>query len=216
MKIRTEMMSLMAAGAFVCFGVFAAEPAKPAIPAKNDDVPDCCKPDFLKSPVANTTTKPAEATAPAMGGCKKGGMGGCGGHGGKEGGCGGHGAMSGGHGGQMVTKSACDSSTITLVLPCGHDIKVMVGGDNKSGMMGGCGGHGAMGVPKMGGCGGHGGKEGGCGGHGAMGAPKMGGCGGHGGKEGGCGGHAGCQKNTPKPAEYPAPAAAPAPAPAAK
>ena len=196
MKIRTEMMSLMAAGAFVCFGVFAAEPAKPAIPAKNDDVPDCCKPDFLKSPVANATTKPAEATAAAMVGCKKGGMGGCGGHGGKEGGCGGHGgkeggcgghgAMGGGHGGQMVTKSACDSSTITLVLPCGHDIKVMVGGDNKPGMMGGCGGHGAMG------------------------APKMGGCGGHGGKEGGCGGHGGCQKNTPKPAETPAPAAAPA------
>ncbi|MBR4673270.1 MAG: hypothetical protein IKP00_02300 [Victivallales bacterium] len=178
MNIRTGMMSIMAASAFICFGAFAAEPAKPAVPAKNDEVPDCCKPDFLKAPATKDALKPTEATAPAMGGCKKGGMGGCGGHGPKE-------------GGMMPQKSGCDSSTITLVLPCGHDVKIIVGDDNKPTLMGGHG-------PKEGGCGGQGPKEGGCGGHGAMmgGHDGMGGCGGHGGM-GGCkkGGMGGCKKD---------------------
>ncbi len=184
MNIRTGMMSIMAASAFICFGAFAAEPAKPAVPAKNDEVPDCCKPDFLKAPATKDAMKPTEAAAPAMGGCKKGGMGGCGGHGQKEGGCNGHGSKMGGI---MPPKNGCDSSTITLVLPCGHDVKIIVGGDNKPTLMGehgpktgGCGGHGAMmgGHDGMGGCGGHGGM-GGCGGHGGMGGCKkdgMGGC----------------------------------------
>ena len=186
MNIRTGMMSIMAASAFICFGAFAAEPAKPAVPAKNDEVPDCCKPDFLKTPATKDALKPTEATAPAMGGCKKGGMGGCGGHGPKEGGCNGHGPKMGG----MMPpppKSGCDSSTITLVLPCGHDVKILVGGDNKPTLMGGHG-------PKMGACGEHGATMGGhdgmgeCGGHSGMGGCKkdgMGGCGGHGGM-GGC------------------------------
>ncbi len=94
MRIRTELFSMMAAGAFLCLGAIADETAKPA--AKGE-VPDCCKPDFLKEPAAVEVAKPAEAVKTndaaktpkscchkeAMGGCKKEAMGGCK----KDGGC---------------------------------------------------------------------------------------------------------------------------------
>ena len=52
MRIRTELFSMMAAGAFLCLGAIADEAAKPA--AKGE-VPDCCKPDFLKEPTTAVT-----------------------------------------------------------------------------------------------------------------------------------------------------------------
>ncbi len=175
MKKRFGMM-VLAAVAMFGFEAICAEPAKSA--AKNNEVPDCCKPDFLNDPAGNA---PVAKPVPREGGCgmKGGQTGGCGGHGAKAGGCGGHGA-----------KGACEGSTITLVLPCGHDIKILVNDGKpapkdacgmKGAKEGGCGGHGA----KEGGCGMKGGKTGGCGGHGA----KEGGCGMKGGKMGGCGGH---------------------------
>ncbi len=189
MRIRTELFSMMAAGAFLCLGAFADDAVKPA--AKGE-VPDCCKPDFLKEPAAAETAKPAEAAKPndmaknAMGGCGKGAMGGCG-----------KGAMGGCKMEGKSPKASCESSTITLVLPCGHDIKVVVG-DGKPAAMGGChkGGMGGCRKEGMGGCR----KEG----MGGCSKEGMGGC--HKGGMGGCqkGGMGGCHKQTQKEAEAPA------------
>ena len=74
MKKRFGMM-VLAAVAMFGFEAICAEPAKSA--AKNNEVPDCCKPDFLNDPAGNA---PVAKPVPREGGC---GM-----KGGKTGGCG--------------------------------------------------------------------------------------------------------------------------------